>query len=59
MTTDLPAAAVAILHRQANLKSYLRSMRDCDVEAVFCASDLGPGLAEILLIPYLAVKRGF
>jgi D-aspartate ligase len=59
MTTDLPAAAVAILHRQTNLKSYLRSMRDCDVEAVFCASDLGPGLAEILLIPYLAVKRGF
>jgi len=29
------------------------------VEAVFSAGDPLPGLAEIALIPYLAIKRGF
>lgn len=59
MTTDLPAAAAALLHGEIDFKSYLRSIRDCDLDAVFCVSDPAPGLAEILLIPYLAVKRGF
>ena len=31
----------------------------CDVEAVFSARDPLPGLAEVALIPYLAIKRGF
>jgi D-aspartate ligase len=59
MTTDLPAAAVALLHGELGFKSYLRSLRDCDLDAVFCLSDPAPGLAEVLLIPYLAIKRGF
>jgi D-aspartate ligase len=57
--TDLPAATLAILSGDTGLKSYLRSLRDCNVEAVFSARDPLPGLAEVVLIPYLAVKRGF
>jgi D-aspartate ligase len=59
MITDLPAAAVAILNHETDVSSYLRSIRDCDLDAVFSARDPAPGLAEILLIPYLAIKRGF
>jgi D-aspartate ligase len=58
-TTDLPAAMLAILGGDTNLKSYLRSLRTCNVEAVFSRTDPLPGLAEVALIPYLAIKRGF
>jgi len=58
-TTDLPAAAMAILSGDTSLKSYLHSLKNCDVEAVFSARDPLPGFAEVALIPYLAIKRGF
>ena len=58
-TTDLPAAMMAILSGDTDWKSYLRSLRNCDVEAVFSASDPLPGLAEMALVPYLAIKKGF
>jgi len=58
-TTDLAAAMIAVLSGETTLKSYLRSIRDCNVEAVFSAGDPLPGLAEVALIPYLAIKRGF
>jgi len=58
-TTDIPAALMAILSGDTDLKSYLRSLRNCNVEAVFSAEDPIPGLAEVALIPYLAIKRGF
>lgn len=58
-TTDLPAAAMGILSGDTSLKNYLRSLRNCSAEAVFSVSDPVPGLAEVALIPYLAVKRGF
>lgn len=58
-TTDLPAAVVAVLSGDTDWKSYLRSIRNCTVEAVFSPSDPLPGLAEVALIPYLAIKRGF
>ena len=58
-TTDLPAAMMGMLSGETNLKGYLRSLRNCNVEAVFSASDPLPGLAEVALIPYLALKRGF
>ena len=58
-TTDIPAAMTAILRGDTDWKDYLRSIIDCDVEAVFSPRDPLPGLAEIALIPYLAVNRGF
>jgi D-aspartate ligase len=58
-TTDFPAAMMAILSGDTDLKSYLRSIRHCNVEAVFSLRDPLPGLAEVALLPYLAIKRGF
>lgn len=59
MATDLPAAFMALLGGDLDLGSYIRSLRSCNVEAVFSKDDPLPGLTEVLLIPYLAVKRGF
>jgi len=59
MTTDIPAACIAILAGDTNIKSYVHSLRTCKVEAVFNREDPLPGLAELLLLPYLAIKRGF
>src|SRR5580698_9054905 len=58
-TTDLPAALIGILSGDTDWKSYFRSLINCNTEAVFSAGDPFPGLAEIALIPYLAIKRGF
>jgi D-aspartate ligase len=59
MITDVPAAMLSILSGGTDWKSYLRSLKHCDVEAVFSAEDPLPGFAEVMLIPYLAIKRGF
>jgi D-aspartate ligase len=59
MMTDLPAAFTAILAGDTGVWSYLRSVSACNTEAVFSLEDPLPGLAEILLIPYLAIERGF
>src|SRR5580698_11310056 len=57
--TDFPAALMGLLAHDTDFKSYIRSLRACGTEAVFSAKDPLPGLAEILLVPYLAIKRGF
>jgi predicted ATP-grasp superfamily ATP-dependent carboligase len=57
--TDLPTAVAEILHGRLGANDYLRSLRRAHVEAVFSREDPLPGLAELALIPYLAVKRGF
>jgi D-aspartate ligase len=58
-TTDIPAAVMGILSGDTSLNSYLHSLKSCNTEAVFSLSDPAPGLAEVALIPYLAIKRGF
>lgn len=59
LTTDLPTAVVACWERQIHVKDYFKSLISCNVDAVFCLRDPAPGLAEIFLIPYLMLKRGF
>lgn len=59
MTTDLPAAFMGLVAGEIDLKAYVRSLRNRPVEAVFSLADPLPGIAEILLVPYQAVKRGF
>jgi predicted ATP-grasp superfamily ATP-dependent carboligase len=56
--TDLPTSLAEILRGHLRANDYLRSLRRADVEAVFSREDPLPGLAELALIPYLAVKRG-
>jgi D-aspartate ligase len=59
LLTDLPTGVLGILSGKIEGRAYWRSLRDCDEEAVFSLHDPLPGLVEIALIPYLAVKRGF
>lgn len=59
LLTDLPTGVVGILSGQIAGGAYLKSLRDFDEEAVFSMEDPMPGLAEITMLPYLYVKRGF
>jgi D-aspartate ligase len=59
LTTDLPTAFLALLAREQNFRSYRQSLKGCNVEAVFSREDPLPGVAELFLIPYLTIKRGF
>ena len=59
LLTDLPTGWVQIRAGDFTLREYLRTLRSAHVEAVFCRDDPKPGLAEVALLPYLAVKRGF
>jgi predicted ATP-grasp superfamily ATP-dependent carboligase len=59
LVTDLPTGVLEVASRRVGLMQYLRSVRDADAESVFCRDDPMPGLAELALVPYLAVKRGF
>jgi D-aspartate ligase len=59
MTTDLPAAVMAMVAGDLDLRGYFRSLKSCNVEAVFDGDDPLPGIAEVLMVPYLALKRGF
>jgi D-aspartate ligase len=58
LATDLPTAAIELTHRRLDWRAYLRSLRAPSVESVFSHDDLGPGLAEVALLPCLAMKRG-
>jgi len=58
MITDLPAAYMALRAGDVDLKCYMRSLKTCATKAVFSTRDPLPGFAEILLLPYLACKRG-
>lgn len=59
LLTDLPTAIVEIAGGRLGTRDYLRSLRSAHVEAVFSREDPLPGLAELALLPYLSVKRGF
>jgi predicted ATP-grasp superfamily ATP-dependent carboligase len=57
--TDLPTALVELWNCRLSWRAYVQSLRTVDVEAVFSRDDFLPAVAEVLLIPYLALKRGF
>lgn len=59
MVTDIPTSVQGICAGRLELRIYLRSLRDFKIESVFSAEDVLPSFAEIALIPYLAVKRGY
>lgn len=59
LLTDLPTGVLGIMRGKIDGRTYLRSLIDYDEEAVFSLEDPLPGMVEIALIPYLAVKRGF
>jgi D-aspartate ligase len=59
LATDVPTAAVELVRGRLSARAYVRSVISANVEAVFSRHDPVPGLIECLLLPYLAVKRGF
>lgn len=59
LATDLPTAFAEFFSGRLRVRPYLSSLRQADEEAVFSREDPLPGLAELALIPYLSVKRGF
>jgi D-aspartate ligase len=58
LATDVPNALVDIAAGRLRASAYLRTLRGIDAEAVFSWRDPLPGLYEVALLPYLAVKRG-
>jgi D-aspartate ligase len=58
LSTDVPNALRDIWAGRLRPGEYLRSFRGIRIEAVFSAKDPLPGLYEIALLPYLAVKHG-
>jgi D-aspartate ligase len=59
LLTDLPTGVLEILAGHIDWRDYWRSLRNAHVEAVFNRDDPMPGLMEVALLPYLALKRGF
>lgn len=59
LLTDLPVGMLSILRGSLSMRTYFRSLGEFDEEAVFSRDDPMPGVMEIALIPYLAIKRGF
>ena len=59
MVTDIPTALRDILAGRLDLGTYLKSLKDFSVESVFSREDVLPTVAELALLPYLAVKRGY
>lgn len=58
LATDLPNAVVDWRAKRIRAGAYARTLRGIDTEAVFSWRDPLPGLYEVALLPYLAVKRG-
>ena len=58
LLTDLPNAVRDVRAGRLRVRPYLRSLRGTDTEAVFSVRDPLPGLYEVALLPYLAVRRG-
>jgi predicted ATP-grasp superfamily ATP-dependent carboligase len=57
LVTDIPTALSDLMHGRLNLLDYARSLRATRVESVFNWRDPGPSIAEILLLPYMIVKK--
>jgi D-aspartate ligase len=59
LVTDLATGFVEVKQGRLDWRAYLRSLISFDIESVFCRDDPLPGIVEVLLVPYLFVKRGF
>jgi D-aspartate ligase len=58
LATDVPNAIRDIRAGRLRSREYLRTLLHANTEAVFSLRDPLPGLYEMALLPYLAVKRG-
>jgi D-aspartate ligase len=59
MITDFPYSMLGLMNRQLKWSSYTDSLRHLGIESVFSREDVAPSLAEVAMLPYLIVKKGF
>lgn len=59
LITDIPTVFFEVIKRKMKISGYISSMKGKKEFAVFAPQDLLPFFAEIAMIPYLWVKRGF
>jgi predicted ATP-grasp superfamily ATP-dependent carboligase len=59
LITDIPTVLSEIIKGRLKINDYLKSMKGKKEFAVFALNDPLPFLAEVALIPYFWVKRGF
>lgn len=57
LITDVPTALSDFLHGSLTMPEYWRSLRQARTEAVFAADDPMPSVGEILLLPYLIIRK--
>jgi D-aspartate ligase len=58
LATDVPNAVVDLAAGRLHPGAYLRSFKGIHSESVFSMRDPLPGLYEVGLLPYLAIRRG-
>jgi len=59
LVTDIPTAAIELLKGRMKLAEYLNSFKGKKQFAVWSREDPMPFFAELVLLPYLWLKRGF
>jgi predicted ATP-grasp superfamily ATP-dependent carboligase len=59
LVTDVSTGVYELLKGRLDWRAYLRSLKGYHIESVFSREDPLPGLVELMLVPYLYVKRGF
>lgn len=57
LVTDLPTALSDIFHGDISLGNYWSTLRHTRVESVFSAEDPLPFFAELMLLPYIIIKK--
>jgi D-aspartate ligase len=58
MVTDFPYSMLGLMNRQLQWSTYTQSLRNLNIESVYCKGDLLPSIAEFAMLPYLIVKKG-
>jgi len=59
LVTDVPVAVSDFFSGHLDFRSYMQSLRRTGIESVFCGQDPLPSLGELVLLPYLVMKKYF
>ena len=57
LVTDVPTVLLDFLAGELDLSAYWDSLKRTRVESVFCLQDPVPSVAEIMLLPYLVMRK--
>jgi len=57
LITDIPTSLSEMLRGRLSLRSYVESLRNTRIESVFSSKDPLPSVAELVLLPYMILKK--